>query len=179
MNFEKIPAGKDIPHDIYGVIEIPAMATPVKYEVDKHWGAVVVDRFMPTPMFYPVNYGFMPHTLAGDGDPVDLLILTPHPLMPGAVIRCRPVGVLRMEDDGGEDAKVLAMPHSKLTPIYDDIQDIDQVPTLLKQQIEHFFQHYKALEPGKWVKLGGWADAEAARAEIVAGIERHDRQAGI
>ncbi len=171
MNINNLSAGKDVPNDINVIIEIPANADPIKYEVDKDSGAVLVDRFMGSCMFYPVNYGFMPHTLAGDGDPVDVLVMAPHSLAIGSVIRVRPVGVLKMEDDGGVDAKVLAVPVSKLTPLYNGINDIDDVDSLLKDQIVHFFQHYKELEKGKWVKIQGWEGVEAAREEILAGVE--------
>ena len=172
MSLNQVPAGKDIPEDIYVVIEIPANADPIKYEVDKDTGAVFVDRFMSTPMFYPCNYGYVNHTLSLDGDPVDVLVPTPYPLVPGAVIRCRPVGVLKMSDESGEDAKVVAVPHSKLTKEYDHVQDVDDLPALLKAQITHFFERYKELEPGKWVKVEGWADAAAAKEEILASFKR-------
>lgn len=171
MNIANIAPGKDVPTDINVIIEIPANADPIKYEIDKDSGAVLVDRFMGSCMFYPANYGFMPHTIAGDGDPVDVLVITPHPLQIGSVIRARPVGVLKMEDDGGVDAKVLAVPVSKLTPMYDHIQDIDDVDELLKAQIVHFFENYKDLEKGKWVKIQGWSPVSAAHEEILAGIE--------
>lgn len=171
MIIDNIAAGKDVPNDINVIIEIPANADPIKYEVDKDSGAVLVDRFMASCMFYPVNYGFMPHTLAGDGDPVDVLVMAPHPLTIGSVIRVRPVGVLKMSDDGGIDAKVLAVPVSKLTPLYNDINDIADVDELLKAQIVHFFEHYKELEKGKWVKIEGWEGVESARQEILDGIE--------
>ncbi len=166
MNFDKIPAGKSLPDDFYVVIEIPANSSPVKYEVDKDMGAVMVDRFMATPMFYPANYGFIPNTLSEDGDPLDVLVITPYPVVPGAIIRCRPVGVLNMSDEAGQDAKLLAVPHGKLTTIYDDINDIDDVPELLIKQIEHFFENYKDLEKGKWVKVDKWEGREAARQAI-------------
>ena len=138
------------------MIEIPQNASPIKYEVDKDTGALMVDRFMAAPMFYPCNYGFVNQTLSLDGDPVDVLVPTPHQLQAGSVIRCRPVGMLQMEDESGQDTKILAVPHSKLTPEYNDINDIDDVPELLKAQIKHFFEHYKKeLEAGKWVKLKG------------------------
>ncbi|GHA65119.1 inorganic diphosphatase [Photobacterium aphoticum] len=172
MSLNQVPAGKDIPEDIYVVIEIPANADPIKYEVDKDTGAVFVDRFMSTPMFYPCNYGYVNHTLSLDGDPVDVLVPTPYPLVPGAVIRCRPVGVLKMSDESGEDAKVVAVPHSKLTKEYDHVQDVDDLPALLKAQITHFFERYKELEPGKWVKVEGWADAAAAKQEILESFKR-------
>ncbi|OAN18982.1 inorganic pyrophosphatase [Photobacterium jeanii] len=172
MSLNNVPAGKDIPEDIYVVIEIPANADPIKYEVDKDTGALFVDRFMSTPMFYPCNYGYVNHTLSLDGDPVDVLVPTPYPLQPGAVIRCRPVGVLKMTDESGEDAKVVAVPHSKLTKEYDHIQDVGDLPELLKAQITHFFERYKELEPNKWVKVDGWADAAAAKEEILTSFER-------
>lgn len=170
MNFNEIPAGKDVPNDIYVMIEIPANSSPVKYEIDKNMGAVVVDRFMATPMFYPANYGFIPNTLGNDGDPLDVLVVTPYPVVPGSVIRCRPVGVLNMEDEGGEDAKLIAVPHDKLTKIYTDIKDVNDVPELLRKQIQHFFENYKDLEPGKWVKVTGWDNADAARKAIMESI---------
>lgn len=173
MGFANIPAGKDAPNDINVVIEIPANATPIKYEIDKETDAVWVDRLMSTSMFYPANYGYINNSLAEDGDPVDVLVVTPHPLMVGSVIRCRPIGVLKMSDDGGIDAKVIAVPVDKLSPIYKDITAVEQLP-LLKEQVQHFFEHYKDLEPGKWVKIEGWEDAESAKAEIVAGIERYN-----
>ena len=138
--------------------------------MDKDSGAVFVDRFMGTSMRYPLNYGYVPHTIAGDGDPVDVLVVTPFPLAPGVVIRCRPVGVLKMEDDGGVDAKVVAVPVSKLTPLYDKVQTTDDLPELLMKQTVHFFEHYKDLEPGKWVKVLGWGTVEDAKQEIVNGL---------
>ncbi|MEO1752221.1 inorganic diphosphatase [Thiofaba sp. EF100] len=173
MQIEHIPAGKSVPEDINVIIEIPAQGAPVKYEIDKESGALVVDRFMATAMFYPCNYGFIPHTLSDDGDPVDVLVVTPTPLMPGAVIRCRPVGMLKMSDEAGVDAKLVAVPFGKLTPLYDHVQEVTDLPELLRGQIAHFFEQYKALEKGKWVKVEGWADAAAARAEILASVERY------
>lgn len=172
MSLLNVPAGKSLPDDIYVIIEIPANADPVKYEIDKDTGALFVDRFMGTAMFYPCNYGYINHTLSLDGDPVDVLVPTPFPLEAGSVIRCRPVGVLKMTDDAGEDAKLLAVPHEKMSKEYGHIQDIDDVPESLKAQIEHFFQHYKDLEKGKWVKIDGWADVNAAREEILSSFER-------
>jgi inorganic pyrophosphatase len=172
MSLLNVPAGKDLPEDIYVVIEIPANADPIKYEVDKESGALFVDRFMSTAMFYPCNYGYINHTLSLDGDPVDVLVPTPYPLEPGSVIRCRPVGVLKMTDESGEDAKLVAVPHTKLSKEYDHIKDVNDLPELLKAQITHFFEHYKDLEKGKWVKVDGWDNAEAAKAEIVASFER-------
>ncbi len=172
MSLNDVPAGKSLPDDIYVIIEIPANADPIKYEVDKDSGAIFIDRFMSAPMFYPCNYGYVNHTLSLDGDPVDVLVPTPHPLMPGSVIRCRPVGVLKMTDESGEDAKIVAVPHRKLSKEYDYIQDVCDIPELLKAQITHFFEHYKELESGKWVKVDGWEDAEAARQEILDSYQR-------
>lgn len=176
MNFDMIPPGKNPPEDINVLIEIPANASsPIKYEVDKDMGAVVVDRFMATPMFYPANYGFIPNTLADDGDPLDVLVVTPYPIMPGCVIRCRPVGVLNMEDEAGGDAKLVAVPHDKVTPQYKDIQDVEDLPELLRNQIQHFFENYKDLEAGKWVKVQGWDNAAAARKAIEESIAAYTK----
>lgn len=171
MSYNDIPAGKDVPNDIYVIVEIPANHDPIKYEVDKDSGAVFVDRFMATPMFYPANYGYIPHTLSEDGDPLDVLVVTPYPVAVGSVIRCRPVGMLNMEDDAGIDTKLIAVPHDKLSVLYRDVKEYTDLPALLIQQIEHFFNRYKELEAGKWVKLTGWAGADAARAEILKSIE--------
>ncbi|HRP97781.1 MAG TPA: inorganic diphosphatase [Rhodocyclaceae bacterium] len=171
MGFDLVKAGKDVPNDINVVIEIPAQGDPIKFEVDKDSGAVFVDRFMGTSMRYPINYGYVPHTIAGDGDPVDVLVVTPFALAPGVVIRCRPVGVLKMEDESGMDAKVIAVPVSKLTPLYDKVHSIDDLPELLMKQTVHFFEHYKDLEPGKWVKVLGWGSVDDARQEILDGIK--------
>ncbi|ACE62638.1 inorganic diphosphatase [Actinobacillus pleuropneumoniae] len=172
MGLENVPAGKELPDDIYVVIEIPANADPIKYEVDKETGTLFVDRFMSTAMFYPANYGYVNHTLSSDGDPVDVLVPTPYPLQPGSVIRCRPVGVLKMTDEAGGDAKVVAVPHTKLSKEYDHIKDVNDLPALLKAQIQHFFESYKALEAGKWVKVEGWGDVSEARQEILESFER-------
>ncbi len=174
MSLDKVDSGKDVPNNVNVIIEIPAHSDPVKYEVDKDSGAVFVDRFMATAMFYPCNYGYVPHTLSEDGDPVDVLVVTPHALISGSVIRVRPVGVLKMSDESGIDAKVLGVPVSKLTDRYDHINDIDEVPESLKNQIAHFFEHYKDLEKGKWVKIEGWGNAEDAKNEILASIERYN-----
>lgn len=171
MAFECVSAGKDVPNDINVIIEIPAQSDPIKFEVDKDSGAIFVDRFMGTTMRYPLNYGYVPHTVAGDGDPVDVLVVTPFPLQPGVVIRCRPVGLLKMEDESGVDAKVVAVPVSKLTPLYDKVQSLEDLPELLLKQTVHFFEHYKDLEPGKWVKVLGWAGVEEAKQEILAGVK--------
>lgn len=173
MSYDKIPAGLDLPNDINVVIEIPANADPIKYEVEKDSDAIFVDRFVATPMFYPANYGYIPATLSEDGDPLDVLVVSPYPVMPGAVIRSRPVGVLNMSDESGKDAKLLAVPHSKLTKMYDHVNEIADLPELLIKQIEHYFENYKDLEPGKWVKIDGWDDAAASRAEILSSRERY------
>lgn len=171
MDFDKIPPGKDAPNDIYVAIEIPANSSPIKYEIEKDFSAIMVDRFMATPMFYPANYGFIPNTLSEDGDPLDVLVITPYPVLPGSVIRCRPVGVLNMTDEAGPDAKLVAVPHDKLTTVYKEVQDVEDIPALLKEQITHFFENYKDLEEGKWVRVDGWANADAARDAIVKSIE--------
>ncbi len=170
MNLDRVTSGKDVPNDINVVIEIPAHSDPVKYEVDKETGAMFVDRFMNTAMHYPCNYGYVPHTLSKDGDPVDVLVVTPVPLIPGSVIRCRPVGVLKMTDESGDDAKVLAVPIDKLCRIYRNVKEIDDVSPALLDQVAHFFEHYKDLDEGKWVRVQGWAGAEEARAEILASM---------
>ena len=170
MSYADIPAGNAIPDDFFTVIEIPANHSPIKYEVDKQSRQIFVDRFLSTPMFYPANYGFIPNTLADDGDPLDVLVVTPYPVAPGSVIRARPVGILHMTDDGGGDAKVVAVPHDKLSQLYVDVKEYTDLPPLLIQQIQHFFENYKDLEKGKWVKIEGWGDAEAARAEITKSV---------
>lgn len=175
MNFDNISAGKDLPNDFNVVIEIPANSSPIKYEVDKDSGAVVVDRFMATPMFYPANYGFIPHTLSDDGDPLDVLVVAPYPIQAGAVIRCRPVGMLKMTDEGGGDFKVIAVPHPKLSALYSKVHEVEDLPELLVKQIEHFFENYKDLEPGKWVKVEGWANAEEARKAIMDSVAAYKK----
>lgn len=172
MSFDKVPAGKSLPDDINVIIEIPMNGEPIKYEVDKDSDAVFVDRILGTSMHYPCNYGYVPNTLCGDGDPVDVLVLLPHALMPGSVIRCRPVGVLKMTDESGEDAKILAVPVDKITPLYSKVKSVADVPEITLKSIEHFFEHYKDLEEGKWVKVDGWEGVEAARAEIQDSAER-------
>lgn len=168
----KLAPGKDVPNDINVVIEIPAYSEPVKYEFDKENNLLVVDRFMSTAMQYPANYGFIPNTLSEDGDPVDVLVIAPVPLRHGAVIRARPVGMLKMTDESGVDTKIIAVPHDKLTPLYKNIKDIEDVPELLKAQIKHFFEHYKDLEIGKWVKVDGFENLVAAKKEIQKSVER-------
>lgn len=175
MGYAAVPAGKDLPNDINVIIEIPAFAPPVKYEVDKETDLVWVDRLQGATMSYPANYGYINNTLSDDGDPVDVLVVTPHPLLVGSVIRCRPIGILKMTDDGGEDAKVVAVPVDKLTPIYSKIETVEDIP-LLKEQIEHFFKHYKELEPGKWVQIDGWGSVDDARTEILTGAKTYESQ---
>ena len=172
MSLNLVSAGKSLPDDFNVIIEISAHSDPIKYEADDGSGVLFVDRFMGTSMHYPCNYGYINHTIAGDGDPVDVLVVTPFSLPPGVVIRCRPLGMLAMEDEGGQDAKLLAVPVSKLTTLYDNIKTHEDMPALLLKQISHFFEHYKDLEPGKWVKVKGWKDAAAAKAEITSGVER-------
>ena len=171
MSFRDIPAGKDIPNDIYVVIEIPANSSPIKYEIEKDYDAVFVDRFMATPMFYPANYGYVPNTLADDGDPLDVLVVTPYPVMPGSVIRARPIGILDMSDEAGRDSKVVAVPHDKLSVLYRDVKEPADLGQLLLDQISHFFENYKDLEPGKWVKVDGWRGSDAARDAVIASVQ--------
>jgi inorganic pyrophosphatase len=173
MNLDRVSSGRDVPNDVNVIIEIPMNADPVKYEVDKETGAVFVDRFMSTAMHYPCNYGYIPHTISDDGDPVDVLVLSPVPIITGVVVRCRPIGMLKMEDEAGGDAKLLAVPVDKLSSLYRAIKSPRDLPELSTAQISHFFQHYKDLEPGKWVKLEGWVGAEEAKQEILAGVERY------
>ncbi|MES2606350.1 MAG: inorganic diphosphatase [Pseudomonadota bacterium] len=172
MRVEAISIGKNPPHDVNVLVEVPIGGQPIKYELDKESGALVVDRFLYTPMTYPGNYGFIPHTLSDDGDPIDVLICNTRPLVPGCVINVRPIGVLRMEDNAGGDEKVIAVPSSHLTKRYDGIHNYDDLPEITLMQVAHFFQHYKDLEPGKWVKIGEWGNAEVARKYIVEAIER-------
>lgn len=175
MNLDRVSSGQDVPNDINVIIEIPAHSDPVKYEVDKETGAMFVDRFMNTAMHYPCNYGYVPHTLSPDGDPVDVLVVTPVPLIPGSVIRCRPVGVLKMTDESGDDAKVLAVPIDKLCLLYHKALDIEDVSPVLKDQIAHFFEHYKDLDEGKWVRVEGWGGVEDAKKEILASMEMYKK----
>jgi inorganic pyrophosphatase len=174
VGLDRVPAGKDLPNDFNVVIEIPMHAEPIKYEVDKESGAIFVDRFMSTAMHYPCNYGYIPHTIAGDGDPVDVLVMSQFALPPGVVVRCRPIGMLKMTDEAGDDAKLLAVPVDKLTPMYRSVTSPRDLPQIILDQIAHFFEHYKDLEPGKFVKVQGWADAEDAKKEIVAGVKRYN-----
>jgi len=170
MNLDRVSPGADVPNDCNVIIEIPMHAEPIKYEVDKETGAMFVDRFLATAMHYPCNYGYIPHTLSGDGDPVDVLVVSPLPIVPGAVVRCRPIGMLKMEDEAGDDTKVLAVPIDKLSPLYRTVQSVRDLPEITLAQIAHFFEHYKDLERGKWVKVGGWVGPEEAKQEILAGV---------
>lgn len=172
MRLDLLNAGKNIPNEINVIIEIPTRSEPVKYEVDKESGAMFVDRFLTTAMYYPCNYGYIPQTLSEDGDPTDVLVITPAPLICGSVIRARAIGMLKMTDESGIDAKILAVPVDKLSRIYQHIQSVDDVAPDLLATISHFFEHYKDLEPGKWVKIDGWTSAEAAKKEIIASVER-------
>lgn len=173
MNLDRVDAGKDLPNDFNVIIEIPMNADPIKYEIDKATGALFVDRFVQTAMHYPCNYGYIPHTLADDGDPTDVLVVTPFALMPGVVVRCRPIGMLKMSDEGGEDTKLLAVPIDKLTPLYRNIETPRDLPEVMIAQLTHFFGHYKDLEPGKWVRIEGWVGPEEAKAEILASVKRY------
>jgi inorganic pyrophosphatase len=173
MNLDRVTPGDRVPDEVNVIIEIPSRSDPVKYEVDKETGAMMVDRFMSTAMYYPCNYGYVPHTLSEDGDPVDILVITPVPLISGSVIRCRPVGMLKMADEAGNDVKVLAVPGKGLAGEYNTVNTTEDLPAALLAQITHFFQHYKDLEPNKWVKIEGWTGPEDARKEILASIERY------
>lgn len=178
MGLRQVDAGRDVPNDFNVIIEIPAHGEPIKYEVDKETGAMFVDRFMATSMRYPCDYGYVPQTLSEDGDPVDVLVVSPVPLNRGAVVRCRPVGLLNMTDESGADTKILAVPIDKLTTLYRHVHSPQDFPKVFLDQIAHFFTHYKDLEEGKWVKLNGWDDCEAAKREIIASIERYRQSAG-
>lgn len=172
MQLENIAIGEDAPHDINVIIEVPCGGEPIKYEMDKASGALFVDRFLYTPMRYPGNYGFVPHTLSEDGDPIDVLVCNTRPIMPGAVLNCRAIGVLVMEDDGGQDEKLIAVPSSKMSRRYVDTNDYTDLPPITREQIEHFFKHYKDLEPGKWVNIQHWGDAAEARELLQQAIDR-------
>jgi inorganic pyrophosphatase len=166
MNLEKISAGKNVPDEINVIIEIPMNNDPVKYEFDKDSGAIFVDRFIPVAMSYPCNYGFIPHTLGGDGDPIDVLVISSHPVVPGAVIKCRPIGVILMQDESGEDEKIIAVPTTKVDQSCAKINSISDLNEIMLKRIIHFFEHYKDLEQGKWVKISGTGDADKAK-EII------------
>ncbi len=175
MSLDQVSPGKNAPEAFNVIIEIPMNADPVKYEVDKESGAIFVDRFMSTAMHYPTNYGYVPKTISGDGDPVDVLVITPTPLIPGVVVTCRAIGILKMEDEAGVDSKVLAVPIDKILPIYTHWQKPQDMNPLRLKTIAHFFEHYKDLEKGKWVKVLGWEGPESAKQEIVEGIENYRR----
>jgi inorganic pyrophosphatase len=174
MSLNLVKSGKNLPDDINVIIEIPSHSDPVKYEVDKETGALFVDRFMNTAMYYPCNYGYVPHTLSDDGDPVDVLVMSPYALISGSVVECRPVGVLKMTDESGEDAKILAVPHDAM---YDHIKDITDVSQRELDKLAHFFEHYKDLEKNKWVKIEGWFGIEDAKAEITSSVENYNSAA--
>ena len=177
MNLDRVDAGRNLATDFNVIIEIPMNADPIKYEIDKDTGALFVDRFVSTAMHYPCNYGYIPRTLADDGDPVDVLVITPYALMPGVVVRCRPIGLLKMKDEAGGDTKLLAVPIDKLTPLYRSIETTRDLPEMTLSQITHFFAHYKDLEPGKWVKVDEWGTPEEAKREIRDGVTRFKKKA--
>ncbi|QMW23484.1 inorganic diphosphatase [Sandaracinobacteroides saxicola] len=177
MRIDAVPIGKNPPQDVNVIIECPLGGEPVKYELDKASGALFVDRIVHTSMRYPTNYGFIPHTLAEDGDPIDALIVSRTPFIPGCIARARPVGVMMMEDDAGGDAKLLCVPVDKLFPYYTNVNNYTDLPAILISQIEHFFKHYKDLEPGKWVKFNGWRDRDVAERLILEAIERASQAA--
>ena len=178
MSLDRVSPGKKVPDEFNVIIEIPMNADPVKYEVDKESGAIFVDRFMSTAMHYPTNYGYVPRTISGDGDPVDVLVVTPVPLIPGVVVPCRAIGILKMEDEAGEDGKVLAVPTNKILSLYSKWEKPEDLQPLRLKTIAHFFEHYKDLEEGKWVKILGWEGPEAARKEITDGIANYNKQHG-
>ncbi|HET6609587.1 MAG TPA: inorganic diphosphatase [Rhodopila sp.] len=175
MRIDAISIGRNPPEDVNVIVEVAIGGEPIKYEMDKEAGTLVVDRFLYTPMRYPGNYGFVPHTLSDDGDPIDVLVANTRPIIPGAIINVRPVGVLKMQDESGGDEKIIAVPSPKLTQRYVNIRDYTDMPTITLEQIQHFFEHYKDLEPGKWVKVLGWGDAAEARTLIVEAIDRYKR----
>ncbi len=174
MILDKVNAGRDVPNDLNVIIEIPANADPVKYEVDKETGALFVDRIMNVAMHYPCNYGYIPDTLCEDGDPLDVLVVTPFPLVSGCVVRCRPLGLLKMSDEAGGDSKLVAVPIKKQCAVYEDIESVNDLPGMLLNQISHFFEHYKDLDSGKWVKIDGWGGLDDAKAEIKDSVERYE-----
>jgi inorganic pyrophosphatase len=173
MSLSDVPAGANLPAEFNVIVELPMHGAPVKYEVDKESGALFVDRFMSTPMHYPCDYGYIPQTLSADGDPVDVLVISPIPLQPGIVVRCRPIGLMRMEDENGEDAKVLAVPLDKLTKLYSSVKGPEDLPTPLLEKIKHFFAHYKDLEPGKFARVGGFEGVAAAEQEILQSVQNY------
>jgi inorganic pyrophosphatase len=176
MILDRVSYGKDVPSSFNVIIEIPSHSDPIKYEVDKETGAMFVDRFMGTAMHYPCNYGYIPQTLSEDGDPVDVLVVTPIPVISGAVISARPLGMLKMSDEAGKDSKILAVPVDKLSSMYTDVRNAHDLPKSLLDSIAHFFDHYKDLEAGKWVEIDGWVDIEEAKREVISSIERFERQ---
>jgi inorganic pyrophosphatase len=173
MNLERITVGDDAPNDINVIIEVPVGGEPIKYEMDKDSGALVVDRFLYTSMRYPGNYGFVPHTLSDDGDPIDVLVANTRAITPGAVVNCRPIGVLMMRDEAGHDEKVVAVPSTRLTRRYENVKDIHDLPQITLDQIAHFFEHYKDLEDGKWVEVEGWGGVEDAKRLIQESLDRY------
>ena len=175
MRIDAIAIGNNPPEDVNVIIEVPVGGQPIKYEMDKEAGTLVVDRFLYTPMTYPGNYGFVPHTLSDDGDPIDVLVCNTRPLIPGCLINVRPIGVLIMEDNSGQDEKIIAVPGPHLTKRYENVHEFSDLPEITLQQIAHFFEHYKDLEPGKWVKIGDWRGSEEARRLIIEAIERAKR----
>jgi inorganic pyrophosphatase len=179
MSLDNVTPGDQLPHAFNVIIEIPMNADPVKYEVDKATGAIFVDRFMSTSMHYPTNYGYVPKTISGDGDPVDVLVITPVPLIPGVVVTCRPIGILKMEDEAGMDGKVLAVPTDKILSIYTQWQKPEDLNPMRLKTIAHFFEHYKDLEPGKWVKILGWEGPQAAIQEVLDGIANYQKEHGL
>lgn len=172
MNLNQIPSGNNLPEDIYVIIEIASNSDPIKYEIDKSSGRIFVDRFLYSPMFYPCNYGYINNTLSEDGDPIDVLVPTPYPLLVGCVINCRPIGMLDMEDESGNDLKIIAVPNTKITQEYTYIKNIDQLPNLLRNQINYFFEHYKDLDTKKWTKIKNWKNADIAKTEILKAFHR-------
>lgn len=173
-----VSSGKNIPDEINVIIEIPAFSDPVKYEVDKETGTLSVDRFMGTAMHYPTNYGYIPHSLSEDGDPVDVLVIASSPILSGAVVRCRPIGMLKMKDEAGPDSKILAVPIKQLTPFYQKVKTYEDISEVKLSEINHFFQHYKDLEEDKWVKVEGWRGPDDAKQEIIDSIERYNTAKG-
>ena len=172
MLVKNISTGKDVPNVVNVIVENPANALPVKYELDKESGALFVDRFLATPMHYPLNYGFVPNTLSGDGDPIDVLVLSEYPVTYGAVIPCKPIGVLLMEDEKGEDEKILAVPSEKMNSEYSKFNEIEELPEVTLKKVEHFFEHYKDLEKGKWVKVAGYKNSKEAKNKILDAVNR-------
>lgn len=176
MSLHLVPTGKNCPDEVNVIIEIPMGGEPIKYEIDKDSGALFVNRILGTSMRYPCNYGYIPHTLCGDGDPADVLVFMNRPLLPGSVVPCRPIGMLKMTDEAGEDSKIVAVPVPKVTKYYDKVSSVDDLPEIKLQQIAHFFEHYKDLEPGKWVKVEGWVGADEAKKEILDSVETYRQE---